>query len=213
MKARWQITWLLTYPWAQWLLGLKVSGRNHLVGGPQIIAANHTSNFDPLIVGWAAGRELHFLAKEELFCASPLFAWLLRSWNAWPVRRGTGDAGAIRRCSWLLQHGQTVVLFPEGTRSPTGELRPFQPGVGLLALVNRVPVIPLHITGMTRSLISYWVDRDFVRLGYRQRPRRRGPIVARFAEPVLPVGFPLGRAGYRALTQEVEARVRSLARS
>ncbi|MEO0079362.1 MAG: lysophospholipid acyltransferase family protein [candidate division WOR-3 bacterium] len=219
MKARWRLGWVLTYPGACWLFGLRVSGREWLGLGPQIIAANHTSNFDPLIVGWACAREVHFLAKEELFRVSRLFGWLIRFWNAHPVRRDGADTGAVRLCSRLLQEGQTVVLFPEGTRSPNGALQPFKPGIGMLAILNRVPVVPMHIAGMAQSLISYWVDRDIVRKGYRAKPRLNlrslacplGQVRVRFGEPVMPLRFLEGRPGYEALTQEVEARVRRLA--
>ncbi|MBM3315760.1 1-acyl-sn-glycerol-3-phosphate acyltransferase, partial [candidate division WOR-3 bacterium] len=115
MRLRWRLGLLLTFPWAKVLLRLRVHGRSRLGGGPQILAANHVSNFDPLVVGWAAAREVHFLAKEELFLGPRLFAWLIRSWNAWPLRRGAADAGALKQCSWLLRRRQTLVLFPEGT--------------------------------------------------------------------------------------------------
>ncbi|MEO0074414.1 MAG: lysophospholipid acyltransferase family protein, partial [candidate division WOR-3 bacterium] len=75
-RLRWRVGWYLTYPLARLFLGLRVHGREHLTKGPLILAANHVSNFDPLIIGWAVRREVHFLAKEELFQQSKLFAWL-----------------------------------------------------------------------------------------------------------------------------------------
>lgn len=211
MKLRWRIAWLATYPWAKLLLGLRVFGRERLVRGAQIIAANHTSNFDPLIVGWAAAREIHFLAKEELFRARRAFAWLIRSWNAWPVRRGGSDAKAIRQCCWLLERRQALVLFPEGTRSGSGEMARFKPGIGMLALACGVPVVPTCITGMSRSIVSYLVDRDFVRRGLRRKPECPAGITVSFGEPVFPAGFSRDRSGYQALAAEVELRVRKLA--
>jgi 1-acyl-sn-glycerol-3-phosphate acyltransferase len=188
-----------------------VYGRERLGPGPQIIAANHVSNFDPLIVGWAAAREIHFLAKEELFRGPRFFAWLIRSWNAWPLRRGAADTAAMRQCSWLLRRRQTLVLFPEGTRSSTGVMASFKPGIGMLAVHNDASVVPALITGVDRSVISYWVDRDFVRRGFRRRPEGPSRISVRFAEPVRPEGFGRDRAGYQALVQEVESRIRELA--
>lgn len=213
MKLRWRLAWGLTYPLARLLLRLRVSGREHLrtvKGCGLIIAANHTSNFDPLILGWAAAREIFFLAKEELFRYRP-FAWLIRSWNAIPVRRGGLDLAAFRRCSLLLRHRQTLVLFPEGTRSRTGALGTFRPGVAMLAIVNRVPVVPCHIAGLDRSIISWLVDRDFVRQGLRTRPRRTQPITVRFTAPIMPAGFSRDRTGYDQLTREIENRIRNLA--
>lgn len=212
MKLRWRLAWLLTYPLAKILLNLRVEGKRNLSScqGGLIIAANHTSNFDPLILGWAAAREIYFLAKEELFRYRP-FAWLIRAWNALPVGRGEIDLRAVRLCSRVLRHRQTLVLFPEGTRSKTGEMASFKRGVGMLALINQVPVIPTHIAGMESSIVSYLVDRDFVRLGIRKKPAHSGKIRVRFGNAVLPKGFTRDRQGYQGLTALIEERVRALA--
>jgi 1-acyl-sn-glycerol-3-phosphate acyltransferase len=201
----------IVYAFGQLVLKVRVTGRNKLVPGPQILASNHVCNFDPLLVGLGARREIHFLAKEELFNASRWFDWLIRTYNAWPVRRGGGDASAIKRCSWLLGKRQTIVLFPEGTRSKTGEMNAFKPGIGMLAISNHVPVVPVHLGGVSRSVISYLVDRDFVKRGYRKKPRRNEGIRIAFADPVYPNGFPVDRRGYEEMTKEVESRVRALA--
>jgi 1-acyl-sn-glycerol-3-phosphate acyltransferase len=193
------------------VLKVRVTGRNKLVPGPQILASNHVCNFDPLLVGLGAGREIHFLAKEELFKASRWFAWLIHTYNAWPVRRGGADAAAIRCCSWLLGKRQTIVLFPEGTRSKTGDINGFKPGIGMLAIANHVPVVPVHLGGVSRSIISYLVDRDFVKRGYRRKPKRNEGICIAFADPVYPEGYAADRQGYEDMTREVERRVRALA--
>jgi 1-acyl-sn-glycerol-3-phosphate acyltransferase len=193
------------------VLRVRVTGRNKLVRGPQILASNHVSNFDPLLVGLGARREVHFLAKDSLFAASRFFAWLIHTYNAWPVRREGGDPAAMKRCSWLLSKRQTIVLFPEGTRSKTGEVNHFKPGVGMLAITNHVPVVPVHLGGVPRSIISYLVDRDFAKRGYRKKPQRNEGIHVAFADPVYPDGFAADRQGYEDLTQEVENRVRELA--
>jgi 1-acyl-sn-glycerol-3-phosphate acyltransferase len=206
----WRLAWHVLYPLAWLLAGLRVRGRERLVPGPQILASNHVSNIDPVIVGLAAKREVHFLAKEELFTGPRFFAWLIRAWNAWPLRRGGGDPGAVKRCSNLLAAGHKVVLFPEGTRSRTGELTPFKPGIGLLAQLNRVPVVPVHLGGLPTSTVSWLVDKDFVARGYRKRPKKSTPIRVAFGEPVQPDGFDHDRAGQTELAREVERRVRSL---
>jgi 1-acyl-sn-glycerol-3-phosphate acyltransferase len=211
MKLRWRIAWLCLYPWLRPILNLRVHGRRNLVPGPKVLAVNHTCNADPILVGLAAACEIHFLAKQELFDYRRWFTWLIRTWNAWPVRRGGADASAIRRCSWLLRNRQTVVLFPEGTRSPSGELQQFRPGIGLLAIQNRVPIVPTHMSGVSRSFVSYIADKDFVRRGCRTRPTRPVPICIRFGEPVRPDGFSDDRPGHVALTQAVEDRIRALA--
>jgi 1-acyl-sn-glycerol-3-phosphate acyltransferase len=211
MRFRWMAGYAVVWTFGQLVLKVRVTGRNRLVPGPQILASNHVCNFDPLLVGLGAGREIHFLAKEELFGASRWFNWLIRTYNAWPVRRGGADSAAIKRCSWLLGMRQTIVLFPEGTRSKTGEINQFKPGIGMLAVNNRVPVVPVHLGGVARSIISYWTDRDFVKRGYRKKPRSNEGIRIAFADPVYPDGFAADREGYERLTQEVEKRVRALA--
>ena len=213
VRVRWMFGYSLVYAFGQLVLKVRVTGRNKLVPGPQILASNHVCNFDPLLVGLGARREIHFLAKEELFSASRFFAWLIHTYNAWPVRRGGADAAAIKRCSWLLHRRQTIVLFPEGTRSRTGDINRFKPGIGMLAITNHVPVVPVHLGGVARSIISYLTDQDFVARGYRKKPKRNEGIHIAFADPVYPSGFSSDRQGYAGLTQEVENRVRALAGS
>lgn len=211
MKLRWRLAWLLTYPLAKAIINLRVEGRRNLRECKRgvIVAANHSSNFDPLILGWAAAREIYFLAKEELFCYRP-FAWLIKAWNALPVGRGGIDIRAIRLCSEVLKHNKTLVLFPEGTRSKTGEMAGFKSGVGMLALLNQVPVVPTYISGMNGSIVSYFVDRDFVRLGLRKKPSGCVRIRVKFGAPIQPEGFKKDRQGYQEMTAVIEERVRTL---
>lgn len=209
MRWRWRLAWFFTYPLAKAFLGLRVVGREQLVPGGQIIAANHTSNFDPLILGWAAGRDVYFLAKEELFRYRP-FAWLIKSWNALPVGRSGIDISAIRSCGKVLKRKQTLVLFPEGTRSKNGKIGTFKSGVGMLAVMNRVPVVPARICGLAQSMVSYWVDKDFVQQGLRRKPRSPVTIEVRFGFPVFPDDYEANRQGYERLTAEVFRRVCAL---
>jgi 1-acyl-sn-glycerol-3-phosphate acyltransferase len=211
MRLRWMVGYSIVYTFGQLVLKVRVTGREKLVRGGQILASNHSSNFDPLLVGLGAGREIHFLAKDSLFAASRFFAWLIHTYNAWPVRRDGGDPAAMKRCSWLLGKRQTIVLFPEGTRSKTGELTPFKPGIGMLAITNHVPVVPVHLGGVSRSIIAYMTDRDFVKRGYRKKPTRNMGIHVAFGDPVYPKDFAQDRQGYVDLTREVENRVRALA--
>jgi 1-acyl-sn-glycerol-3-phosphate acyltransferase len=210
MTLHWWLGWLASYPAGMLGLRLRVHGRRNLGKGPQIVASNHLTNVDPLVLGWATARELNFLAKAELFQVSRFFSWLIRGFNAWPVRRGGADREALATCSSILQSGRTLVLFPEGTRSGSGELAPFRPGVGMLAVRNRAPVVPTAIINLERTWLSYWVDRDFVRRGLRRRPRGLQPVKVLFGTPVRPEGYAPGREGYQALAREVERRVREL---
>lgn len=210
MKLRWCLPWITTYPLARLILKLRVSGRDRLARGAQILACNHVSNIDPVVVSWAAAREVHFLGKEELFRHSRVSAWIIKTWNTWPVRRGIADMAAIRHCKELLRHRQTLVLFPEGTRSQDGTIHEFKPGVGMIAVDTGTPVVPTLLFGMDRSWISYATDRDFVRRGFRVKPKRVTPIEVRFGEPVDSTGFSRSREGYAEMTRLVEDRVREL---
>lgn len=136
----------------------KVAFRLHVVGGefiprtgPAILAANHVSFIDPVIIAVAVPRPLHFMAKEELF-RFRLFAWLLRQCRVFPVSRHRIDLQAVKRAIFLLEQGEIVVIFPEGTRGDGVTLRPAKPGIGLIAARTGVPVIPALHQGTERAL-------------------------------------------------------------
>lgn len=126
---------------------LRVVGLENIpVSGGAIIASNHISNFDPPLLGVAANRPLHFMAKKELF-ANPVFAWVITKLNAFPVQRGTADRVAIRKALSVLEQGQVLGIFPEGTRSKTGALGSPEPGVALIAAKSGAPIVPAAIIG------------------------------------------------------------------
>ncbi len=136
-------------------------GREHIPAhGPAIIAANHRSFIDPWVIGTMARRPVYYVAKSELF-ANPVIARLITALGAFPVRRGEGDGEAIQTARQLLESGQLVLIFPEGTRTRPGPLGVPRRGVARLALETGAPVIPLAIIGT-----------DAVRRGLILRPRR-----------------------------------------
>jgi 1-acyl-sn-glycerol-3-phosphate acyltransferase len=113
--------------------------------GPLIVVANHVSYFDPPVLGCALPRPLHFMAKKELFDI-PVFGALIRSYNAFPVDRGRGDVGAIKRAVNVLGAGNAVLLFPEGTRNRDGSGKA-ESGAALLASLSGAPILPAYIEG------------------------------------------------------------------
>lgn len=117
--------------------------------GGAIIAANHISLWDPPLVGTAVFRPLHFMAKEELF-ANGILRFIITALKAFPVKRGTADRSAIRKALALLAQGELLGLFPEGTRSKTGELGNPEAGVAMIALKANVPIIPAAIIGTNK---------------------------------------------------------------
>lgn len=118
--------------------------------GATLIVCNHLSTVDPPLVGMAAQpRFMNFMAKSELFRRKPASTILLGV-GAFPVDRGAGDRDAIRYSRDLLARGEGLIMFPEGTRSRTGRLRPFFSGAGMLALEPGVTVVPAAIWGTQR---------------------------------------------------------------
>ncbi|MBE3597733.1 MAG: 1-acyl-sn-glycerol-3-phosphate acyltransferase [Limnochordaceae bacterium] len=128
--------------------------------GPVLLAINHLSMLDPLLIGVVVPRPVHFMAKEELF-RYPVLRQLLPKVHAFPVRRGEADREAIHQALRRLQEGQVVGVFPEGTRSQDGRLLEIQGGTALLALKSGAPILPIAITGTERAMPrgAYWPRR------------------------------------------------------
>jgi 1-acyl-sn-glycerol-3-phosphate acyltransferase len=123
--------------------------------GGYIVAANHVSHLDPPMVGQFLPRQVAFFARKTLWKPG-IAAWWLDAVGTIPVDRDGGTSlDAIKRVLQALAGGKVVIMFPEGTRSPNGELQPAKPGVGLLACKAHVPVVPARIFG---SLEAYGRD-------------------------------------------------------
>ncbi|MFB1050479.1 lysophospholipid acyltransferase family protein [Paraliobacillus sp. JSM ZJ581] len=114
--------------------------------GPVIICSNHISNLDPPVVGITCPRDIYFMAKEELF-KNKFLGGLLLKLHAFPIKRGMKDRDALRSALAILKDGKTLGLFPEGTRSKTGEIGKGLSGVGFFALRSEATVIPCAIIG------------------------------------------------------------------
>lgn len=129
------------------LFRIKVIGKENIPKeGPVIICSNHISNFDPPVVGITSSRDISFMAKGELF-ESKFSNKLLTNLNAFPIQRGAADRTALRNGLKVLKKGKTLGLFPEGTRSKTGELGEPLSGIGFFALRSEAEVVPCAIIG------------------------------------------------------------------
>jgi 1-acyl-sn-glycerol-3-phosphate acyltransferase len=136
-------------------------GREHVPNeGPVIFAANHRSFLDPFLIATLARRPIYFVAKQELF-EHKLVGWFLNSLGAFPIDRGNADADAMATAREILERGDGVLIFPEGTRTRPGSLAAPKRGVGRLALETGAPVVPIAVIGT-----------ETIRRGWRIRPHK-----------------------------------------
>jgi len=143
--------------------------------GPVILAANHISNADPVLVGaWLTprlARRIHWLGKKEMF-DWPIVGWGAQNLGIHPIDRSIADVEAFRTAMRILDEGHVLTVFPEGTRSPDGALQEGKDGAAVLALRTAALIVPVGITGSDR----FWPKG-------RALPRPGGKIVIRIGEP------------------------------
>ncbi|MBN2507468.1 MAG: 1-acyl-sn-glycerol-3-phosphate acyltransferase [Verrucomicrobia bacterium] len=141
--------------------------------GPVILAANHASFIDPPLVGAGIRRMVHYLARDTLFNV-PVMGGLLRLWRVVPVDREGGGGAGLKGIWDRLAEGGVILLFPEGTRTCDGRLRPAKAGVGLVVIKSIAPVVPVRVFGTyqaygrhlrwprpRRVMVKYGLPLDF----------------------------------------------------
>ena len=171
--------------------------------GGLLVAANHLSYWDPPVLAHVLGREVHFLAKEELFRV-PVFGSLIRSLNAIPVRRSMADLKGIQEAIAAVKGGGCLLIFPEGSRSRTGEFLRARPGVGMLWSHTRVPILPACLAGTNR--VRRWaVRREEVRV-------RFGPVLGE-AELLAGEDLTSSRVQYQRIADRVLDTIAALRRN
>jgi len=146
------------------------SGRVPLTG-PVILAANHVSFLDPMLVGAGITRDINYLTRDTLFRFPGLGA-LLRSWNSVPVDRDGGGASGLKAILDRLLAGGAIILFPEGTRSPDGKMQKARSGIGLTVIKSTALVIPVRVFG---TYAAFGRHLKF------PRPRR---VAVKYGEPL-----------------------------
>ena len=130
------------------LLDIRITGSDNIPrSGPVLLVSNHDSYTDPVVLGAACPRPVHYLGKRELFEHSRVFAWLLRTLGCVPINRDRNASSAIRKAEELLDAGGVVGLFPEGGIETTGDLKG---GVALIAMRSGAPVVPVYLSGTWR---------------------------------------------------------------
>ena len=137
----------------------QVKGRENIPSqGPLLIVANHLSLADPPLLGVSLSREVIFMAKKELF-RFRLIGYFIGSLGAFSVHRGRLDRKAMRQAYQVLADGLALVLFPEGTRSHSGQLRPAFSGPALIAMRSGAPILPVGIIGTEKIRGVTWLLR------------------------------------------------------
>jgi 1-acyl-sn-glycerol-3-phosphate acyltransferase len=172
---------------------LRVYGRERVPGeGGLVVAANHFSWIDPPALGAASPRTLYYMAKVEAHKV-PGLGQLMRSFGAFPVRRGESDRDAVRTMREIVREGNALGMFAEGTRQRSGVPGTVQPGSAMVAINEGVPIVPAAIHGS-----HTW------RLGNFR------PVSVAWGEPMRFDGLPRGGKGYREASVEVERKLREL---
>jgi 1-acyl-sn-glycerol-3-phosphate acyltransferase len=147
MKPLYWLGYTLSATIARAAFQYRAYGRENIIEeGPAIMAANHQSYLDPPLVGITCRNELFFLARKTLFEKRFLGAIISRV-NALPVDLTRGDLTALRAIMNLLKEGHRTVIFPEGTRSLTGQIQQARPGIGMIIARTLAPVVPMRIFG------------------------------------------------------------------
>jgi 1-acyl-sn-glycerol-3-phosphate acyltransferase len=170
------------------------SGKKNIPAeGSVLVVSNHQSHLDPPLVGMACGRHMNFVARGSLFNFGP-FGRVINSLNAIPIdREGIGLSG-IKESLKRLKRGEMLLIFPEGTRTPDGQIKPFRPGFTSLAVRSGAAILPVAIEGAYQC----WPKS--------QKLPRPGKIRVHYGKPILPQEY----AGMdeRDLLVLVEKRVR-----
>jgi 1-acyl-sn-glycerol-3-phosphate acyltransferase len=177
--------------------GFRCFGRNRIPHrGGCIIACSHQSFLDPVVIGFSSSRAVNYLARSTLF-NNWFFAAVIRSYGAFELERDEADVKALKKCVERLRRGEIVLLFPEGTRTRTGDIGPLKPGVFLMSSRAGVPVVPAAIEG---SLRSWPRGRMFP---------RPAPLRIAYGQPMYPRS---GGASYRQMAAELRERMIELQR-
>lgn len=175
-------------------LRMQVEGTENIPKtGPLVIASNHISLLDPPVLGTAATRKVHFMAKEELFV--PILGDIYKILGAFPVRRGGADRAAIKHGIEILESNQVLAIFPEGTRSKTGKLGKAQPGALMMASKAKATIVPACVIGTD----------------YKRQGRIWPKVTVRFGKPIpFPEDAVVNKEFLHAMTEDLMQHIAKL---
>jgi len=183
------------------LFRFQVFGRSNFPRkGAFIVAANHLSYLDPILLGISSPRKLNFIAKDDLFKIK-VFGFLISNVGAIPVKMGAKqNIGVFRSALSLLSKGNGFVIFPEGARSLNGKMQNMRAGVGFLAIKSQCPVIPVLIIGTEKAL------------PLRAKCIRLRKITAYVGKALLPPLDSKGYGSFEEFSHRVEDSIKDLKR-
>jgi len=150
------VAWRLSQGLAR--VGANIFGKFRVFGlenlpksGGVLLASNHQSVLDPVLVAMVLPREMHFMARRSLF-RNPIFRAIIVSYNAFAIERDTADVKGVKEAIARLEAGSILLVFPEGTRTGDGSIGRMKPGIGMLAERAAVPIVPVLIDGAYEML-------------------------------------------------------------
>jgi len=191
--ASWAVGRLIIGTATKAVAPLRVYGAERMpMTGGLVVAANHFSWIDPPALGVASPRTLYFMAKVEAHRA-PGLGQLMRTFGAFPVRRGESDRDAVRTMRQIVRDGNALGMFAEGTRQQAGVPGTVQPGAAMVAINEAVPVIPVALHGS-----QAWRLGNFA------------PVSIAWGQPMVFEGLPRGGKGYKEASLEIEREIRRL---
>jgi 1-acyl-sn-glycerol-3-phosphate acyltransferase len=191
---------LIFYTYLRLRNGLKFSGLENVPEGPVILACNHASYLDPVVISIALprpGRQVRWMAWDVLFKV-PVLGFLIRRVGAFPVVPDRADRKAIENAVRILREGGIVGIFPEAGRTPDGALQPVKPGFAMLASRAKAAIVPVIIRGSFKA----WPMHEML--------PGPGRIRVHFLPPIYDGMMPLDREGQQALCREFESVQRSV---
>jgi len=163
-------------PMVRALYRIETVGQENIPEGGVILASNHTAFSDVLVISAAANRQVRYMAKKELF-RIPLLKQLITALGAYPVDRGGADVGSIKRTISMLESGELIGIFPQGTRQGKKDPRETEVkgGIGMIAYHTKSPVLPVFIsnkrgkTGAFRkNTVTFGTVIPFEELGFEK---------------------------------------------
>ena len=200
-NATWTTIWLFARAVQPLFARFRCEGQDHVPdSGGCIITCNHIMGPDFIAVGYAAPRQIYYMAKAELFEIHPALTWLMRSGGAFPIHRGEGDLAAVEHALDLVRSGHVLGMFPEGTRSRTGKLQRGRSGAARVAMLAQAPVVPAVVINAERLFKT----ENWARL------RRRDLITVRFGPPLPPPAATDDARALRGYTREIMAAMADL---